>query len=272
MKYAVAITLFNPSKENLDNLQNYLNVFDEIFIYDNSITNKEYYMKIPKDKKIHYFFNGKNEGLPYAFNKILDHNNLRSCDFLCTMDQDSIFDKIKINKMKNFINKINLEDIAIVAPYVIYNKNDKVPSEEIQYKEWVICSGSFINLNIIRKNSIRYDEKYFVDKFEIDFCKQLRLLKYKIIIYTKCIMKQELGTYSGHKHSNHSPIRHYYLFRNRLYFNYKYYNGKKAFVLSMLQTIKHICLIILFEENKLKKIKVCFNGINDYKKRRFYEK
>lgn len=269
MKYAVALTLYNPTVENIDNLKNYINNFDEIFIYDNSNDNKEYKEFIPNNDKVHYFFNGKNDGLPHAFNEVLNSSYLNDCHFLCTMDQDSYFQSSDIRKIKIFIEKNTYKEVAIYAPYILYNDKSIVPKQKVIYKEWVICSGSFINLEIIRKHEVRYDEHYFIDRFEVDFCKQLRLLDYKIIVYTNSIMRQELGSDSGYRHPNHSPLRHYYLFRNRLYFNYKYYSRTKSFYLSLLQTIKHILLVLIFEEDKGMKLKACLYGFNDYRNKKF---
>lgn len=269
MRYAVALTLYNPSIENIDNLKNYIDNFDEIFIYDNSNDNKKYKELIPNNNKVHYFFNGRNDGLPYVFNEVLNSSYLNDCNFLCTMDQDSYFQATEIKKIKSFIEKNMYKEVAIYAPYILYNDKGMLPKQKVIYKEWVICSGSFIKLEVIRKHQLRYDEQYFIDRFEVDFCKQLRLLDYEIIVYTNSIMKQELGSDSGHRHPNHSPLRHYYLLRNRLYFNYKYYSRTKSFCLSLLQTIKHILLILLFEEDKGIKLKACVYGFNDYRNKIF---
>ncbi len=269
MRYAVALTLYNPSIENIDNLKNYIDNFDGIFIYDNSNDNKKYKELIPNNDKVHYFFNGRNDGLPCAFNEVLNSSYLNDYKFLCTMDQDSYFQDSEIKKIKSFIEKNMYKEVAIYAPYILYNDKDMLPKQKVIYEEWVICSGSFINLDVIRKHKVRYDKQYFIDRFEVDFCKQVRLLGYKIIVYTDSTMKQELGSDSGHRHPNHSPLRHYYLLRNRLYFNYKYYRKTKAFCLSFLQIIKHISLILLFEEYKGEKVKACLRGFDDYRKRKF---
>lgn len=269
MKYAVALTLYNPSIENLNNLRKYVKNFDKVFIYDNSSDNKAYKKMIPEDKNIYYFFNGNNDGLPRAFNKIIYNENIKDCDYICTMDQDSIFESKEIEKLKKFIESNDNDEIAIFSPFIIYNDRIRIPQEKILFKEWVICSGSFIKLDVIKKNKLYYDENYFIDRFEVDLCKQLRLLGFKIIMYTNSTMNQELGTNSGYRHSNHSPFRHYYIFRNRLYFNKKYYNTIKALGIGFIQSIKHIILILLFEEEKIKKFIECINGLYDYSKNKF---
>lgn len=270
MKYAIAITLYNPIKQYLDNFLNYIENFDEIFLYDNSLDNKNYIDLIPQNHKIHYFFNHSNVGLPYAFNFILNNPYLSTFDYLCTMDQDSYFNKIQINKIQNFIEQNMDKKIAIVAPLILYSNKNITSKKQIIYKDWVICSGSFINLDIIRRHKITYDEKYFIDRFEVDFCKQISQLGYKIIVFSDSILKQELGLKNVYKHSNHSPLRHYYIFRNRLYFNYKFFNKNKAFFISFLQNIKHIILILFFEQLKKDKIVACLKGYIDFRKKKFY--
>ena len=77
-------------------------------------------------------------------------------------------------------------------------------------------------------------------------------------------LTQKLGDEIKFRHSSHNKLRHYYIMRNRLYYNYKYNNKNKALVLSLLQTLKQVFLIVLFENDKLNKLKMLKTAINDF--------
>lgn len=261
MKYALGITLFNPSNDQLNRIYSYVEHFDIIFVYDNS---KERIINNFNTKKIIYLHNGKNDGLCKAFNFIIKkcfENNIR---FLCTLDQDSYLSKDSITGIKSFIEKKN-DRIAIVAPRIIYaHKQDKkFNSEKVIFKNWVICAGSFIDLQIIQNEGMKYDEYYFLDRFDQDLCTEFRKKNYKIAQLNDNVLYQELG-YKKNNFSNHSALRHYFIARNRLYYNNKNFKGFKTIVKTVLQSLYHIYQVIFYEDNKVKKIIAIKSGIEDY--------
>lgn len=271
MLFAAGITLYNPSEKQIENALGYSDYFDRIFLFDNSDDGICRKGKMDAIDKVVYLDGNGNNGLPYAFNRILE--KCVGYDFLCTLDQDSLFSGPDIEHIKKYIeNKIDIKKCGIISPYVDYGIRTYTLSESIESKKWVITSGSFVNLNIIRKEELSYDENYFIDKFEIDLCEQLKNRNYRIVMYHGSTLHQELGESNGHTHTNHSPLRHYYLFRNRFYFNKKWYMGIKRYFLNIAQTTRHVLLIILYEENKINKISQLKEAYLDFKKSKFGKK
>ena len=271
MLFAAGITLYNPSEKQIENALGYSDYFDRIFLFDNSDDGICRKGKMDAIDKVVYLDGNGNNGLPYAFNRILE--KCVGYDFLCTLDQDSLFSGPDIEHIKKYIeNKIDIKKCGIISPYVDYGIRTYTLSESIESKKWVITSGSFVNLNIIRKEELSYDENYFIDKFEIDLCQQLIVKDYEVLMYYGSVLHQELGDSNGHTHTNHSPLRHYYLFRNRFYFNKKWYKGIKRIFLNVAQTIRHLCLILLYENDKTRKIYQFVEAIKDFKNLKFGKK
>ncbi len=264
MKYAAGITLYNPSVSQINHIKQYSTIFDKVFVFDNSEPNYDKPNYSFPDNYI-IITENCNKGLPYAYNRIIQHVDCSDIDFLCTLDQDSIFENNEIKKIFDFLENNDNSDIGIVAPYIDYGFGKHNHFSSIESKKWVITSGSFVNLSVINRYDIKYDEGYFIDKFEIDLCKQLDTKGLKILMFHDAILKQELGEYSGHRHPNHNWLRHYYLFRNRFYFNNKFYNGIKKYFLSFSQSFKHCLLIIMYENNKARKIRQIKKAYKDYK-------
>ena len=176
MKYAVGVTLYNPTDQQLERANKLSDLFDKVYLFDNS----EPYYKIPRissEENVVIITEGENMGLPYAYNKIIERCG--DCDILCTLDQDSIFLKEDIEKLKLKVETCDaFEEIGIIAPYIDYGFGRHKAEDRIENKRWVITSGSFVNLDIIRKEKMKYDEAYFIDKFEIDLCESLLRKEY----------------------------------------------------------------------------------------------
>lgn len=269
MEYAVGITLYNPKSEQLNNVEYISNCFSKTFVYDNTEKDRVLDATILPDSVL-YFSTGKNDGLPTALNFMLNKAFELQCDFLCLLDQDSKLKQSEVDKIQRYIEDIpesELDEIAIVSPQVDYGFNQKTLDCTTECK-WVITSGSFLNCRILKKNEIWYDKNYFVDRADADVCKQILKKKLRIIQYNKAVLKQELGDTPGQKHSNHSPLRHYYIFRDRYYYNNKYYKGIEKACRNILGTGRHFWLILFYESEKVDKIKMMFLATRDYMNRK----
>ena len=86
------------------------------------------------------------------------------------------------------------------------------------------------------------------------------------------VLNQKLGDDNGSKHTSHNPIRHYYIFRNRFYYNKKFYSPFKRIFLNVAQTIKHLGHVLWFESDKVTKIKMLTIAYMDYKSGRMGKK
>ena len=98
------------------------------------------------------------------------------------------------------------------------------------------------------------------------------LKNYKIMLYMGAVLNQKLGDDNGSKHTSHNPVRHYYIFRNRFYYNKKFYSPFKRIFLNVAQTIKHLGHVLWFENDKVTKIKMLTIAYMDYKRGRMGKK
>ena len=56
IKLAATVTFYNPSKENVENINSYIDFVDKIYVVDNSSKKEKYVFKIKGDK---YIFDAK---------------------------------------------------------------------------------------------------------------------------------------------------------------------------------------------------------------------
>ncbi len=251
MKFACGIVLYKPSLENIKHMKMIFSQFENILIYENS--NYEYQNYFEENENVTYICTGKNNGLAAAYNCFLILSRKLGIDILCLLDQDSMMTVDNIIKMKNFIARNNSENIVVFAPRLRGTRG----------KNWVINSNSFLNIHAVNENALKYDEAYFLDRLDADFCKQIIDKGLRIKCNEELLVEHRIG-YG--KNNEHSAVRHYYMFRNRIYFNYKFYSKLKAAGLTLLQSFKHLASIILFETDRKNKIAACLDGIRDYKR------
>lgn len=286
MNFCIGLTLYNPSEEEIMNIYNYYNSVEKIYIYDNSENTSSHILRIIDSMdKVYYFKSNQNDGLSRAFNYMCKQAVQQGFDFICLLDQDSIFMESDMLKIVNEIQKNKEDDVAIYAPHIEYisNKTDmnKKTTEKNRQKDnkvkvidWAITSGSFVSLSIYSKTS-GFDENYFIDRLDYDYSIMVRTLGYRILQVQESNLYQFLGdqvdNITNFTIFEHNPLRHYYIMRNRLYYYNK--NIENFGILRLLFTIyssslKHVFSIILFETDKSNKLKMVYRGIKDYKKRK----
>lgn len=263
-KFALGITFYHPREKSIEKLKLYKKIFDKVIVFDNTESREDYQKKLIADEDITYVINYSNYGLDKAYNYMIK-KFANGFDFFCMLDQDSDFYSAQIYSMINYINENDMRCVGIIAPRIEYDRysSGKIYGKEVEERRWVIASGSFVNLANICRDNIKFDEAYFIDRFDVDFCRMIREKSYKILMYNNAVLYQELGTNGRLSMPQHEAFRHYYIFRNRLYYNKKYYRYTWAMI-SMLQAIKHLSFILLFEDDSYRKIKECFIGLFDF--------
>lgn len=262
--YSAGITLYHPSEEQISKIVCYSKCFTYVFIYDNTEDKDLYNYVFPKN--VFYFSRRQNDGLPVAFNYIMNKSLEVGADFLCTLDQDSTYLSQDVFSMQLFINSFsNSNNVGIFAPYIDYGYSNQKKRTGYTFKKWAITSGSFVNIKLAKSLGIEYDDNYFIDKFEIDLCQNFRTKKCVVVMYYGSTLHQKLGEISKKGYSQHSSLRHYYIFRNRFYFNKKWFGFLKRSILNFLQTMRHIFRIYIREDNPNDKIRMLYLAKQDFK-------
>lgn len=282
MKICIGVVLYYPTKDNIEKIKLYSSCVDKIYIFDNTENNSrklnEYFSNNSKFEFITYL---ENKGISKALNDLCQKAIEDGYDYIITMDQDSIFTSKNIELMKQFISKNNEDIYGIIAPKIEYlSKTGEVINEnesthnQLESVDWVITSGSAINLkNYIMVNG--FDEKYFIDRVDCDYCKRLIQKGKLIIILNDVKLYQQLGDgcekVFNFIYAQHSPIRNYYIFRNRLYYAQKHMNGVKRVLYCLSGSIRQILLVILKDNNKYAKLKMIKRGYFDYIQGKMYK-
>ena len=286
---AVIITynVENDFKNRINKLKGKVN---EIIVVDNGSKAETISMLKELEKEITIIYLEKNKGIAYALNKGIKYSIEKGYDWILTLDHDSIVTDDMIKNMlkcyEGFDQELK-ENVAMLVPVHVeekeYENNNIINNEEVASKLYTevlteITSGALTKSSIY-KNVGLYDEKLFIDLVDHDYCLALNKKGFKVIQVNSAVLIHNLGdsikkSILGLKMipTNHSPLRRYYMSRNRHYIWDKYKQDFPGWVLTdKRRFITENLKIILFENNKIEKLKYIREGIRDYKNNIFGE-
>ena len=269
-KIIASIVTYNPDIKRLkENINAISDQVDRVVLVDNGSNNKNEIEELLNELQVGCFciYNNTNGGIAKALNQAFLWAEKENYDWVLTLDQDTVCAE---NLVYGLIKHVNREKIAIIAPkYIDRNYEDVTDNDHgWEFVERCITSASLTNVKAWRDVDGFYEE-LFIDYVDYDFCAKLRRKGYKIIRDSDVAILHEIGHSKKiciGKHSyvlyNHSPIRDYYIVRNRLYYCSEYgdvwdvESEKKAMILRCF-------MIAFFEKNRIRKIKAMLSGWRD---------
>lgn len=262
MKLASIIVTYHPNVSVvINNITAFANNIDLLLVWDNSEQSID--LKPIKDlfpnANIHH--DGRNQGLPIAYNWAIKVALEHGCSHLMTMDQDSTF----VN-FYNYRLQLNHFKDPCTGIFTCPVNNDISHSE---YRKTTVCqSGSVYSLNMIQSIG-GFREDLFIGMVDAEMSLRAMEKGYRIYQIADCNLIQHIG--SGRKVtflgkiisvSDYSPLRHYYDSRNRilLWYEFPYDYSVKGKINHLISRIKVIIKIMLFESNKWNKTHAIIRG------------
>lgn len=185
------------------------------------------------------------------------------------LDQDTFIDKSFKN---NYLDKLEYNDkVGLYTPqYLIDRKKEPTLSDVFVEVIWTMTSASIYNLEIMNKLNY-FDERYFLDVVDYEYCLRCNKNEFKVIRYNGYAVKHNPGITKTtklfkYKYGYMSPVRYYYQIRNLklLYSTYKYRKIKLILFYKLLK-------VILLFDNKKQYFKMNKKAKNDFKNNKFYK-
>lgn len=253
---AIVVTYHPRADQVFGNIRAFSDVVDRILIWRNSPEE----LVVPEDleEKVILMGDGQNTYMAKPLNMALAWCAQNGCDYLLTMDQDSLW--IDAGHFISRCLSAAEKDVAIYAPYVIGQY--ETPAEDYD-AESVITSGSLVNVDIANKlGGFREDYRiYWVDG---EFCFWARTNGYRIRVLHDCALRQQFGKQSrtlfGFTTSNYSATVYYYLIRNMFWMRREFPKGV-SFKTVLYTLMYNIRGILLGEKQKFRKITSINKGI-----------
>lgn len=227
-----------------------------------------------QNSNIELILNESNLGIAAALNIAARYAVANSYSWLLTLDDDSTASDSMVEALLKTASKV-YNNLGIISPKQWERDRASELSydmEEIREVTIDMTSGNLVNCEVFKTVGF-YNEDFFIDFVDHEFCLRLIQNNYKIIKANNIILWHSLGESKTLKLfgkeltvTNHSPVRRYYITRNRLYC----WNSFKADFPSWVKEDKgrfrnETIKILLYEDKKIKKLKMIYKGILDYK-------
>lgn len=268
-KIFAGIVLYNPDIERLkENVDNIINQVSRVILVNNGAENTEeieQYLDGLEKQKIIYENLNKNKGIAAALNVIVNKCIDYNVNWVMTLDQDTVCNKDIVQKYRKYLKMDNVGQLTCEYIDRNFKNEDKKNKYGIRKISWCITSAALLNINAWKKVG-GFDERLFIDEVDYDICLSMREKGYYIYQIDFIGFVHEIGEGKSKKIGNkiiktwnHSAFRRYYSTRNAMIVARKHseINTIRAF----LGVLKHIGIILLFENDKWNKFKAGIKGL-----------
>ncbi|RDV16449.1 glycosyltransferase family 2 protein [Pontibacter diazotrophicus] len=275
---AGVIVLYNPQPDVIENIKTYSHSVKKLFAVDNSEKIAEDTIRKIQSEfaNLEYIPLHQNKGIATALNVGATKACEENFEWLLTMDQDSKASKGMVQELLKTTETIDKDKIGIIAPRYILDSTQQEAHDGIEETDITITSGNLLNLKAFAIAGPFRDE-LFIDYVDHEYCLRLWQKGYKVLINNNVEIFHQIGTSSFHTFfgmklgsTNHNYIRRYYITRNRLEILNQFKKDFPAYYHSQkFHNLREIGKVILFEADKLRKIKSFIKGYMDYKRKKF---
>lgn len=271
-KVCALIITYNIDEKIIEVTNSIVSQVELLVIVDNSSEPKTIKLleELNENPIINVIFNKENCGIAKALNQGVEFAKENRCDYILTLDHDSVCEKDMIKNMLSCADEYeNKDNIGILTPKIFEtHKQDFISKkgyEDYKYVKVKDCiqSGSLIKLGVFNKTGY-FNEDLFIYHVDFDFCQPLLKAKYDIVQCNNVTLYHEEGykipkNLLGRKvfYNNYSSPAIYYITRNTIYM------CKKYNIIYIKRIIKDFLFITLFDEKRKERLSYFFKGIYD---------
>ena len=213
--------------------------------------------------------NGENRGQGTALNQGLRRASERGFSWALTLDQDSSpLSNLVDAAARAFQAHPRRERVAAIGAAVVDPPGPTpAPTDAYRPMTAVITSGTLHSIPAWERLG-GFREDYFIDCVDTEFCLRARAHGLEVVAATEAALVHGIGTPSRKRAmgrwmmpTNHSPLRRYYVTRNRLSFWRRYARTDGRFVLTdMRQSIREWIGIAFAETDRAAKLGAILAG------------
>jgi rhamnosyltransferase len=275
---ATVVVTFRPEQAVLHKIANYTKYLDFVIVADNTGAEhvSTFFSRQTKLEYIDLIFNG---GVAKALNIGANRAIELGYSWLLMLDQDSVLSQTAYMALKKQITDQDVSDIGIVSANQVsraWKVKRNASRSDISEVDLLMTSGSILNLDAFRKCG-PFKEDLFIDHVDHEYCLRLQKDGYRTIQCSNIVLDHVLGeerraTIFGRNVTfvDHKPFRLYYFVRNGLYVGAKFFWYRPQFLQwVLLQIIKRLVKALLFQDQKLLRLKMFYWGLIDFCRGRY---
>lgn len=272
-KIVAVIVTYRPNPELLmRNFQALAPQVAEIVVVDNSddATQAESVRQLFRGReRVHYLWNQGNQGIAFALSAGVRFAEQLGADWVLTMDQDSVLPDRYVAVLAEDAQAYGDRAVSIGTPFVSASHRFADTSSGGPVK-LLITSGNLIRVDAVKQAGYFRDE-FFIDYVDFDLSLRLRKLGYLLIETHRISFNHQLGnatrkTLFGKTFSctNYSPLRFYYMSRNRIvFFKENIWFDPSLVFRCAADMCKEALKMLIGEDDRKKKMTAILSGIRD---------
>lgn len=274
-KIAAVVVLYFPDNNVFWNIRSYFDQVDLIILVDNSDQPAiDLVENFSGNDKVISIVNRCNMGIAAALNIGAKEAIAHGCNLLLTMDQDSMATPEMVDLLKNGLSIHSDKPVAIVSPFHLTTVS-KIPDQSVppfEDVDSVWTSGNILSLSAYQIVG-PFKEDLFIDFVDHEYCLRLKRRGFRVIQSNRAILQHSIGNNLRKITlaslaliaSNHSPLRRYYITRNRLWVAKEYREFKRFCWTDRRRFLAELFTVMLFERQKIEKLKMVVRGYRDYR-------
>ncbi len=274
-RIAAVVVLYRPGLTEVENIRTWAGQVSVVYAVDNSDVqeNAAVMEALGTVQGVTYICFGENRGVARALNIAAERAIEAGYDFLLTMDQDSVAAPGMIALMMACRAGDHVSTVGMIAPFHA-TKSGGTPPAGLACQEVMtpMTSGCLLNLSAYRSVGPFRDD-FFIDFVDNEYCLRLRRAGFAVLRANRAVLEHSVGDtkkYGPFIATNHSPLRRYYKTRNRLQVFSEYVPVfPRHCLFDLVRLAKEIASIILFEHEKVAKIRMMWRGWCDFRQGKF---
>lgn len=276
---AVIVTFF-PTRELLHNIALLRPQVGHVLIVDNGSDSdacRSLLESLEKVDGVSVHYNGANLGMGAALNVGARFALEHGFKWLATFDQDSTAPAGYMNGLFDALVACPYKDeVALVAaryqdkvctPVYVKSYAGRVTNTIFAPIEITMTSGNIVRTDVFKTVGF-FDETFFIDFLDYEFCLRLRSNGFALIEAQQTVLMHRCGERTTHRFfwrlvrtTNYQPLRRYYSMRNRVAVYKRYWRAQPRWVIGdMVLPLRDILTVYMFESDPGPKIRAMLKG------------
>jgi len=286
---AAIVVTFHPQADLLDRLLDAcLNQVNILVLVDNGSDEVE--LAVLRNLSLSRQFTlielGENLGIAAAQNRGITFARSQGYSHLLFFDQDSVPAPDLVQKLHTALAGLSANNQPVAAvgprlvdrrtlrstPFVRFNwfgvtrKHCTDDSEDMQQTDFLVSSGMLIPITAFDHVG-QMEEGLFIDNVDMEWCFRARSMGFLLYGICSAVMQHSVGDQvfrigPGVLH-RHSPVRQYYIMRNRLLLYRRSYTPKGWIVQDSLRALFKLLAFSIVFAPRLKNLQMIYCGIRD---------
>jgi rhamnosyltransferase len=275
---AAGIVHFNETRDFSISLSRIVSQVDHLIIVDNN-SDDQWKRNLsetvkPYGSKVEVIWSEKNVGCSGGHNLFIKKLLTRNDEWMVFFNLDSLIDDDFVMKLRKGHAALESEGYRLGGVGPIYFDTPAAKASATQFHtgpllvESVITSGHFMRMSIFQAGYL-FNEQFFVDYVDHEFCLRLSRDGFQFFLLPSVQMVHTLGSIQSYRllgrsffSYNYGAFRIFDQYRGRVCLYKNYFLSHWGWVKDdFLAAIKNILKVLLFESNKLVKLKAFCRGI-----------